>query len=265
MIFVTAHKLFEHLKNFKEPNSVIIAGCDISKISCNFYKDNEKNGVIVDNISNKNYCYSELTVLYWIWKNCNDDIVGLQHYRRVFMKPGIKITGGYYKNGKKTSVFNNTIRERDIVKILEKKDIIVPRKIKFKDHTCKDELLKYVYEKDLIIFENYLKSKDKNAYDIFERKLQSNSSHYFNMFISKKSISNKYCEWLFNILFEYEKLVQINDYDVQHKRIFGYFSELLLDVYIELNELRYKEMKISFLTESKKASLRSLIGNLIDF
>ena len=37
-----------------------------------------------DNISDRNAYYSELTGLYWLWKNCDAEYKGLVHYRRHF-------------------------------------------------------------------------------------------------------------------------------------------------------------------------------------
>ena len=65
----------------------------------------------------------------------------------------------------------------------------------------------------------------------------------FNMFIMKKEVLDGYCSWLFDILFELEKRVDTTNYTDFHKRFYGRVSELLLDVYINTNNLKYQEVK----------------------
>ena len=66
----------------------------------------------------------------------------------------------------------------------------------------------------------------------------------FNMFIMKKEILDSYCKWLFDILFELENRIDVSKYDNFHARFFGRISELLLDVWINTNNLKYEEVKV---------------------
>ena len=78
----------------------------------------------------------------------------------------------------------------------------------------------------------------------FNRLHKRTSAHMFNMFIMKKEILNNYCTWLFDILFELEKRIDVTQYDKFHARFFGRISELLLDIWINTNNLNYKEVKV---------------------
>lgn len=65
----------------------------------------------------------------------------------------------------------------------------------------------------------------------------------FNMFIMKKMYFDQYCEWLFSILKDLESRIDISEYSTQEARVFGYVSELLLDVWMDANHIQYREMQ----------------------
>jgi len=67
------------------------------------------------------------------------------------------------------------------------------------------------------------------------------------MFVMRRDLYNQYCEWLFDILFKLEKRVDISGYDPYESRIFGFVSEILLDVWLEKNQINYKEQNVSFM------------------
>ena len=67
------------------------------------------------------------------------------------------------------------------------------------------------------------------------------------MFVMKKSLFDKYCLWLFDILFALEKEIDISEYDKYNKRIYGFLAERLFNVWIDKQKLSFKEEKISFL------------------
>ena len=60
----------------------------------------------------------------------------------------------------------------------------------------------------------------------------------------KKDLLDGYCSWLFDILFELEKKFKNVEYDQFHSRFYGRVSELLLDVWINTNNIKYTEAKV---------------------
>lgn len=183
-----------------------------------------------DNISYKNCSFCELTGLYWLWKNVNDDYIGIVHYRRFFVR----------------SFFDNKyLSEQDIKRILKTNDIILPIKTKLHNETVKEQFLSNTgFEKDLDILLDVLKKKYPEYISTYYKVMNSKECYYRNMFITNKSQFDKYCCWLFDILFEFESLVDIDQYDDYHKRIFGFMSERLLSVYVDFNELKICEIGI---------------------
>ena len=58
------------------------------------------------------------------------------------------------------------------------------------------------------------------------------SGHRFNMMIMKKPVLDRYCEWLFGVLFELERRLDISAYSQNDARVFGFIAERLLDVWL---------------------------------
>ena len=79
------------------------------------------------------------------------------------------------------------------------------------------------------------------AYDAV---MKRTSGHRFNMFIMKKEILDAYCGWLFDVLFELERRLDITGYDPVSRRVFGYVGERLLDVWVETNHIAYTELPV---------------------
>ena len=67
------------------------------------------------------------------------------------------------------------------------------------------------------------------------------------MFIMKKEKFDEYCQWLFTILFELEKRIDISSYSQYEARVFGFLSERLLNVWLEKQKLKVKGIDVVFL------------------
>lgn len=187
-----------------------------------------------DNISEKNPYFCELTGLYWAWKNLKSDYVGLAHYRRHFASKKIN----------KKDLFNSVLTIKEANTLLTDVDIILPKKRKYYIENLYSHYKHTMYIEPLDLTGEIIKEKYPKYSKEFDRLKKRTSAHMFNMMIMKKEILNDYCTWLFDILFELEKRVDNTKYDTFHARFYGRVSELLLDVWINTNGYKYKEVKV---------------------
>ncbi len=189
-----------------------------------------------ENISDQNCYFSELTGIYWAWKNSDADVIGCCHYRRYLLnEKGCMFTG------------------KEIHALLKNYDII----------TTKTLQLNFSYyegfgfhHKRLYLEEtaNVLKEKYPEYYKTYEQLVQEKHTYFGNMLICGRKIYDAYCRWLFSILFEVQKRVKVSEEDSYHRRIFGFISEFLQYVWIKHNRYRVCECMVGMLGEKAEVS-----------
>lgn len=241
-MYVIAHKNFSSPFNFDNKRKTLLVGADLRKKLDGFdYYDNS--GI---NISDKNQNYCELTGLYWLWKNSTDEYIGIEHYRRYFSHDFF---------GKKL------LNDSEINILLKKYDIILPF-IKVFPTSVKDDYVKNSgYKKDLDKLKEIINKKYPEYISEYTEVMQGNKLYLYNMMILNKHIFDRYCTWLFDILFELENNVSLLGYSNYEKRIYGFLSERLLNVWILHNNLKCCSVGV-INTEQKQNAMQKILTGL---
>lgn len=184
-----------------------------------------------DNISTKNPSYCELTAQYWAWKNLQDvDYIGFCHYRRYF---------------------KTRITSQNIVKELEGCDMIVAQRV-IMPKNIKAWLCGSLTSEDVYILYSILIKQNMEFKAIINKFFANNNYIYpCNMFLCKNELFQKFAKWQFDILSEAEKYVRPSAYS-RLKRLYGYFAEVLLNIFILINGLKVKEVSLVEMIGEKK-------------
>lgn len=246
-IFVLTHKQFD--EDYDESIYIpLLNGSAFHDEDWGYLRDDSG-----DNISKLNPYYAEMTGEYWAWKNSDCDIIGFCHYRRYIAK----------------DISLKKLEKEDIIGILNDYDIIMPNIVhmgmtniddikktrKFLDYGpyledyCK---LRDVIEKD---YPDYLSSYDEV--------LNDKEVYWFNMFICKKELADEYFEWVFDVLEKVRNKIDFTKYGENEKRILGFLSENLINVFIKKNQLKVKDKPI--LVSDRKIPLIYVIGYRFSF
>ena len=182
--------------------------CELAK-DCYFH-DNDGN-----TISDKNRQFCELTVLYWLWKNCDADWIGLEHYRRRFILPN------------------------DWKKRLNGIDVILPVPLYVYPSLEENFLMRH----EKVVWDNLMQILEKGDKDFgtIAKDFFSKQGCYSpcNMLIARREVLNSLSNWLFPILFELEKRVGVLA-DSYQNRYPGFVAERLISLYFYVNRDQYR-------------------------
>lgn len=222
-----------------------------------------------DNISLKKDNYSEFTVQFWAWKNVDADYYGLCHYRRYL-----------------SFALNNSKKRNELNMICEL--AITPKIIKKYQFNSEKYIQSVVNQYDIVYGEGsftYLQSNinghpqsvsdmwsaldqilfRKECLEILCKKIKKLfpeyyesavaflSSNYhigFNLFVMKKALFNRLCEYQFSVLSEMETEFKKDDSLAVSPRALAYLGEILYGIFIyhqkQNPKLKIKSLPIVF-------------------
>lgn len=222
-VYIITHKKFQQQILTDSSYKTLLVGAYKGHVTGNCFDD------VGENISEKNKNYCELTGLYWLWKHSSDSYIGIVHYRRYF-----------------THDFNGRVALRgdEINRLLTKYDIILPFHRTYDKSIEEDYCEISGFKKDLDRVRFIIEQNCPEYLDDFDEIMSGHKAFLYNMFITNKNNYDSYCKWLFTILFKLEEQIDLTDYNEYQKRIYGFLSERLLNVWIKHNKLKLCEVGV---------------------
>lgn len=174
-----------------------------------------------ENISDKNGNYSELTGLYWIWRNRlvnhyygDDCYYGLVHYRRLF-----------------------DISSEDILRLKDNDiDVILPYPMPY-EPDIEEHHKRYLSDSEWNAVLQALKELYPQYAEAGKEILGQNYFYNYNIIIAKSTVLEAYCEWLFTLLLRIEE-INSSEGTKKQNRYMGYVGETLETIYFMYNKSR---------------------------
>lgn len=171
---------------------------------------------IGEQISDKNRQFCELTALYWIWKNAQEDIVGLEHYRRHFLLG---------------ENWLSRMKEQEI-------DAILPTPLYVAPSIAQNYRERHVAS-DWDFMMDYIRKIYPDDYTEALAFFETNLYSPCNMFIMRKKVLDDMCAWLFPILFICAEHGGRKE-DKYQNRYPGFLSERLMTFFFEKKRKQYR-------------------------
>lgn len=190
-----------------------------------------------DNISSLNGSYSELTGLYWLWKNCDAQYKGLVHYRRLL---------GSDQPAKRHAKdpYDRLVDGPELLSLLAEKDVVLARRRNYYIETVYDHYSNTFDGSQFDLARNVIAERTPEYLSAWDWLMGSKKAHLFNMFVMSSDLLDEYCSWMFSILEEMGRRIDTSGMDDFAARWPGRVSERLLDPWLETNEHTFAELPV---------------------
>lgn len=211
----------------------IHVGAELNPGVCAGYQqDNEG-----ENISSLNGSYSELTAMYWLWRNVNADIKGLLHYRRLLGSPD-------FKRRRARDPFERLATGEELKSLIDSTGIVLPKKRNYFIETVGNHYSHTFDASHLDACRDVLASMWPSYVPAWDAHMNATSLHICNMCVMSSDLFDAYCAWLFPVLGELSSLIDSEGMTPFERRWPGRISERLIDPWLETNGLDYLEVPV---------------------
>lgn len=201
-----------------------------------------------ENISERNFSYSELTAQYWAWKNLESDYIGLCHYRRYFCFDGKKHRANDHAQIEESCLCPRTVDlyhiadEQAIRSLLEEHELVcapswsvlgapTPNGImrSVRSHMVGYDLLT---DADLDELVRICRKLSPEYEEDLVRYLCGRRYLGYNCFIMKRELFEQLCDFEFPILREFDEGFSYEGLTGNRLRICGYLGEILFSAFV---------------------------------
>lgn len=193
-----------------------------------------------ENISAKGLKYSELTALYWAWKNYdklgNPDYIGLMHYRRLLVFHPEEEDGAckqrFLVDYFTKDVIQKYAAPEYVLRGIEDYDLYYYRQpTDFHIDSTEGENRRRIRGREYELSLEIVKKLYPDVYADAEDYFAQPSGARCNMVVCRREIFFEYCEFLFNVLGDIEKRLDLSFYSAYDFRMMGIISEWLLGIW----------------------------------
>lgn len=218
------------------------------------------------NISAKNRSYCELTAQYWVWKNTKADYVGFFHYRR-YLYPVPAARRPYRVECLPGPQLLERLGWARLPELVQGQDLIAPigenMYLSVREHYAKAP---FHHAKDLALAETIIREREPSFVDAMEAYLSQSICYFGNIYIMAWPLFDRYCQWLFPILEEFDRRAELTDYGPQELRVDGYLAERLFGVFytkVKAEGLRTLELPRVHFAESWGQMVKQRLVNAL--
>lgn len=177
------------------------------------------------NINELNLYLNEVTAMYQLRYHCDDDIIGLVHYRRFFVKD------------------NEVLKYEDAEKILQDYDIILCPFYPAEQGIYKQMRVDFLPVERIMLdrYKNILCKRVPGIAEYFKNETRLIPR---NMFVAKRELMNKYFDWMLPIAEDMTREFIKHDVNiVPQKRLLGYLFERVFGYWVFENDLKIKNIE----------------------